>query len=84
MVLSLTLNVLNPLTNILWFSTHWKRRLFINIVEKGENAGDHYFLLFPQFFSTLQTFLYPPKLCLGGYIGVSLSVGRSVRPLVGL
>ena len=29
-------------------------------------------------------FLYPPRLCLGGYIGVNLSVGRSVRRSVSL
>ena len=53
-----------------------------NIVGKGENAGYHHFLLFPQ---CCQKFLYPHKTSGGGgYTGISLSVHLCVHVSVSI
>ena len=72
--------------------THQQQTAFENIVGKGEIGHNKQFLLFPQCFLLNQiivspfvhifdiiSLLYPPKTLFGGYIGVSLSVGPSVR-----
>ena len=48
-----------------------------NIVRKGENAGYQHFSFTHNVFE--RVFFIPPKTLFARYVGVSLSVGRSVR-----